>query len=566
MFEPTEVYGVFVRVLGLVFAFQLGSTGHQLLPLIGSRGIEPVAHLLAAFRRDHGAVRGFFKLPTLFWLSCSDVMIVWLPRGGALLGLALAAGILGEYSWCGFLGCWLIWLSIINANSNLFGIPWDNLLLEAGLWAIFLPGFHSAWDLGIISMPHPLVHFGIVFILFRVMFGMGLTKFKAVDHRTRDGSFVYYFLEWQPFGTAQAFYLRSLPMVVHRGLLAFLFFSEMVAPWFGFLGPEGRLIFALSTVALQVGIQVCGNFGIFNVMPTVLTLPLLADMPLWVIPELSLSSVVFGALILGSFPYVFLLDSWNQGLWTFVPSKLESYSRLLTKIADVYRLFVPFRIWAAYGIFTPKSNYPKIFPVIQMTVDGKAWYDVTPRYLSYDPGKNASHFAPYHPRLDHFFYYYWFRKGDFKLPCLTGTNPYYVNHVGIVEKLVEHLYRGNPVVQSIFAHVPFDRPTGIRMGTYAFKMHSPSELRETQHYWRRELMGTNRPMERIELNDTTGIHPVYSPYVFDTLTRDSDGVAVYQLEGVSIPMQTNPIICFEKPDDSEEFRNFKYPTHEYDAV
>ena len=79
-------------------------------------------------------------------------------------------------------------------------------------------------------------------------------------------------------------------------------------------------------------------------------------------------------------------------------------------------------------------------------------------------------------------------------------------------------------------------------------------------------MGANLPMERIELTGTTGIHPIYSPYVFDTLTRDDDGVAVYELEGKTLPMQTNPIICIEKPNDSEENRNFKYPTHEYDAV
>ena len=96
MFEGTEVYGIFVRILGLLFAFQLGSTGSQLLPLIGSRGIEPIAHLVAAFRRDHGAVGGFFKLPTLFWLSSSDSMIRWLPRVGALLGLLIAAGVLGD--------------------------------------------------------------------------------------------------------------------------------------------------------------------------------------------------------------------------------------------------------------------------------------------------------------------------------------------------------------------------------------------------------------------------------------------------------------------------------------
>ena len=204
MFETTECYGVFTRLLGLTFAFQLGSTGYQLLPLIGRNGVEPIKYLISAFERDHGHLKGFLKLPSLFWFSTSDTMIRCLSIVGTLTGLGLFLGLFQEFSPLAFLLCWAIWLTFINSNSNVFGIPWDNLLLEAGLLAILLPGNISPESLALTTTPHPFTHFLILFLSFRVMFGMGLNKFKVIDHRTRDGSFIYHFLEWQPFGTKES--------------------------------------------------------------------------------------------------------------------------------------------------------------------------------------------------------------------------------------------------------------------------------------------------------------------------------------------------------------------------
>ena len=49
MFETTECYGLFTRLLGLTFAFQLASTGYQLLPLIGRNGVEPIKYLISRY-------------------------------------------------------------------------------------------------------------------------------------------------------------------------------------------------------------------------------------------------------------------------------------------------------------------------------------------------------------------------------------------------------------------------------------------------------------------------------------------------------------------------------------
>ena len=103
MFETTECYGLFTRLLGLTFAFQLASTGYQLLPLIGRNGVEPIAHLISAFKRDHGHLKGFLKLPSLFWFSSSDTMIRTLSILGTLTGLGLFLGLFQEFSPLAFL-------------------------------------------------------------------------------------------------------------------------------------------------------------------------------------------------------------------------------------------------------------------------------------------------------------------------------------------------------------------------------------------------------------------------------------------------------------------------------
>ena len=121
--------------------------------------------------------------------------------------------------------------------------------------------------------------------------------------------------------------------------------------------PEGRLAFALSTIGLQVGIYLCGNFGVFNLMPLVLAIPFFADIARLGHSDRPLT-LICGLHLVGSLPYLFLLNSWNQGLWAYVPKQIRDYSPLLAPIATFYRLLAPFRIWCAYGIFTPRHNYP----------------------------------------------------------------------------------------------------------------------------------------------------------------------------------------------------------------
>tara|TARA_B100001964_G_scaffold237412_1_gene300904 strand:+ start:1121 stop:2341 length:1221 start_codon:yes stop_codon:yes gene_type:complete len=405
-----------------------------------------------------------------------------------------------------------------------------------------------------------MVHLGFVVMAFRVMFGMGFAKFRKKDERTRKNTFIFHFLEWQPMATVTAFYLRTLPMFCHKLLLWGLFVVEVIVPWLAFAGSDGRIIFAVCTLGLQIGIALCGNYGIFNLLMSVVTLPLLAAAPIWVMPDLSVTSLVSCCLLLGAIPYLVVLDSWNQGMWAYVPTRLRERARLLAPLARIYRPFVSFRIWNAYGIFVPRGSYPKMVPTIQMSQDGEIWEDVVPRYMTNSVTQKPKRFAPYHPRLDHFIFYNHFRTSDFKIQCMMGFNPYYVHEVGLTEKIVEHLYRGNPVAQSLFAQVPFDDPAHVRVAIFAYHMNPITVAHETGVYWVRELVGCSETIERIELNELTGIQPVYNPFIFDSLEVDHGGVATYKIGDRAVPIQRHAMIPVEPSKVAPE--SFVYVTQQ----
>src|SRR5690348_6752477 len=82
--ELTEA--LFLRLLGLIYVAAFGSCWPQVVALIGSHGIEPIAQLLPELRSQMGA-RAFFYVPTLLWFGASDAALVWFCIIGCIAGL-----------------------------------------------------------------------------------------------------------------------------------------------------------------------------------------------------------------------------------------------------------------------------------------------------------------------------------------------------------------------------------------------------------------------------------------------------------------------------------------------
>ena len=181
-------------------------------------------------------------------------MVVLIPILGGVGALAIIIGALGEYTWCAYLWVWFCALSLQSANTNLFWFPWDNLLTEVALIGAFFPPLNPLPTVGAVEVPSPLAVFLCGWLLFRVMFGMGLAKFRRWDERTREGTYLYHFLEWQPFPCAPSALLRELPMWVHKIGLVTLWCVEIVLPFFIFGSSEFRIVALVAFCGLQLSL------------------------------------------------------------------------------------------------------------------------------------------------------------------------------------------------------------------------------------------------------------------------------------------------------------------------
>jgi len=106
----------------------------QFKPLLGEKGLLPVpAYLkLVSFRES----------PSLFHWRYSDRLVNavgWaglIVAGCSLLGLTEAGPL-----WLS-VGAWLLlyglYLSVVNVGQRFFGFGWESMLLEAGLFTVFL--------------------------------------------------------------------------------------------------------------------------------------------------------------------------------------------------------------------------------------------------------------------------------------------------------------------------------------------------------------------------------------------------------------------------------------------
>ena len=177
-------------------------------------------------------------------------------------------------------------------------------------------------------------------------------------------------------------------------------------PWAMFLGPEGRLAFALSTMGLQVGIYLCGNFGVFNLMPLVLMISFLCrhatrlgspsrryDPSMWASFR-GLVAIPLLTKLVESRPLESMCQSGSETSHTCTCC----HSRHVPSARAIKNLVC---VWYFYA--SPQLS--EAFSSCQMSDDGEHWRDVQTKYLRYKPSETSWHWAPYHPRLDHYFYY-----------------------------------------------------------------------------------------------------------------------------------------------------------------
>lgn len=489
---PELVWGLFPRLLALIFVIALVSLYPQVIAMSGANGIRPVALQLRKIREDYPSWRRFFYFPTLLWINASDRMLVGLVIVGIIAGVLAIIG--GAWSVLCLGICWICFLSLDLAMLLIF--PWDCLLLEAGFLALFLSPVPILPTVEASVLPLPIVAFALRFLLFRLMFGFG--KYKFIGTNLKERLYLKNFMVNQPIPNPIGYWASRLPDWIFVAGLIYLFYAEMISAFLIFFGGDLQIIAALSIIALMIGIQGAGNFGHFNVLVICLSLVLFDTRALPIDPSAGLvSHLVVGSLIIGGLIYL-PFNSWVSRSWVYWPSVVKARVRPIRWIAALFRWIAPFRILHAYGVFPPAAS-----PAIRWTAvfegshDGQTWRRYCYRYLPSDPDSSPKVIAPFHPRLDHSVFYQGFGvdPSHYYGSLLSIGNPYYFAHRTDFHALAQRLIEGSPTVINLFADNPFpdSPPRYVRVNTYALSRTTPEERRASGHYWHMELVAPHMP-------------------------------------------------------------------------
>ncbi len=501
---PAFIWGCFERALGAMYFIAIAQLYHQAIPLAGARGATPVGEKLARIRADYPGWRHWLYFPTLLWFNASDRFLKGLIVVGSGAGLVVVYG--GPFAGLALLICWLIYLSLDIALG--FSYPWDSLLLEAGFLSLFLPALHPLPDLTVANLPIPAVAWAYRWLFFRLLFGFG--KYKFTGGSLRDTGYFRSFMNNVPLPTYLARYAYRLPAWVFQGVLYAVFLTEVVLPFGVFIAGDTRVVVAVVTATMMIGIQLVSNFGFFNLLTIILCLPLLdrnaslfdtsfaASSGTYWLTNCVMLFLAIGGLV--NLPF----NSWCTFTWLHWPSGNKVRLPILRSILAFYRTLIRFRFVHAYGVFPPQSAPPiRWVPVIEGTADGKTWHSYEYRYMVTTETAPPRFVAPYHPRLDHALFYeaYGFTDSNFTCSIIGAGNPYDFSHSGWMACLVQRLLEGEPTVYSLFRKTPFlpdNPPRSIRVNLYRFQQTSPAQRRQTGHWWVKTFAGTHLEPTRLD--------------------------------------------------------------------
>lgn len=450
---------IFPRLLGGVYLLAFSSLLSQVPGLYGSRGILPIATFLAELEAGLGK-RAYRLCPTLFWLKSSDAALTAACLSGVALSLLL---IVGAPPVPLLIFLWLLYLSFVSAGQEFLSYQWDTLLLEVGFMTIFLP----------MAAPAPqFVVFTYCFFLFRFMFSSGAVKLLSRDPTWRDLTALSYHYQNQPIPNRPAWYAHQLPLTVQKFSTLMTLIFELAVPLLA-LGPQPvRLCCFVLMFFLQALIFATGNYGFFNILTVVLTVPLLDDRLLGAYIALPAAAPSQSAALLVTAIFaVFLFLNLCQ----FMALIYRPFG-----IRHLFRWLSPFMISNHYGLFAAMTTERFEF-IIEGSVDRQQWLAYEFKWKPGDPQRPPRQAAPYHPRLD---WQMWF----------AALNP------GSIEpwlgNLVVRLLQGSPEVLALFQQNPFPTapPAYIRLAVYRYQF-SNAALKRTQGiWWERTLIGRFQPM------------------------------------------------------------------------
>ena len=460
------------KLLGGVYFLAFSSLLAQVSGLYGSAGILPIGAYLTALR-DWQGTRAYRICPTLFWFGSSDRGLVGAALLGVVLSLLLIAG--APPAPLLFL-LWLLYLSFVRAGQEFLSYQWDTLLLETGFMTIFLP----------LAAPAPfLVVFAYRFFLFRFIFSAGAVKLLSGDPTWRNLTALCYHYETQPLPNRLGWYAHHLPQAMQKLSTMGTFVFELAVPILA-LGPApARLACFILLIYFQGLIFATGNYGFFNILTMVLTVPLLDDRHFRLAGDfLTVPATTAGGTVTVLVSIIFALFlCLNICRLVMLFYRPHWLSRLLAVPSSLM-------ISNPYGLFAVMTTNRYEF-VIEGSNDRKTWEPYEFRWKPGDPRRPPRQAAPHQPRLD---WQMWFAALDPR-----SIEPW-------LDNLQLRLLQGSPPVLGLFRLNPFPDvpPLFIRLTIYSYRFADLAVRRSEGRWWERELIGRSETMtlrERGEESD-----------------------------------------------------------------
>jgi predicted DCC family thiol-disulfide oxidoreductase YuxK len=461
-----KVEWLFLRLLAAIYLIAFSSLAGQITGLSGSHGILPVGGYLAAVSKTLG-VRGYWTMPTIFWLAHGDWFLRAAAIGGAAMALVLLSGILkGPWERLLLAGSYVLYLSLGIAGQDFLSFQWDSLLLETGFLAIFLGNSR-------------IVVLLFRWLLFRLIFLSGVVKLSSNDPVWRDWTALAFHYVTQPLPTPLAWYMYQLPPGFQRFSTGFTLFVEIAIPFLFFAPRPWRFWAAAVALFLQALIFLTGNYTFFNLLTMSLCLFLFDDRALERFHLRARESRTKRAAV-ALVALVILILSVSELHQMFFEAPFDSENALV-------RIAGPFQIANTYGLFASMTlARPEI--IVQGSNDGVTWLDYEFPYKPGDLRQPPRQVAPYQPRLD---WQMWFAAlSDYR------ATPWFTN-------FMVRLLQGSPDVLGLLKTNPFSSapPKYIRAELFDYSFTNSAQRRATGNWWKRAPNGLYFP--QISLDDVT---------------------------------------------------------------
>lgn len=454
----------FHRLLALIFLLAWLSLLWQIDVLIGSRGMMPLADFLD--RSNGAAALEFATFPTVLLWNADDAVL----KAGVWLGIAIAlVWLIGRLPRACAIVSAFLYLSYATAARDFLHFQWDNMLIECGVLAAFLPA----------DRPATWIHFLFRVLLFKLYFESGVAKWQSYLGDWHDGSAMTFYYETAPIPTWLAWYAHALPEWWHRlesrAVLAF----ELLVPMAIFAGRRARLSAAAVLTVFQLVNLATANYGFFCYLSLALHVFLLDDRDLTRAPcRPADAGQAFSripaplrrvATLLLATTYIVL--SFVEAVYAFAP---PSYTP--PAIAAARRSYAPFRIVNTYHLFGHITR-ERIEPEFQ-TFDGGEWQARHLRFKPGDPAAPPPFVAPHQPRVD-------FRLWFYGLSFRRETPAY-------VQSLVQRLCHDPAAVESLFAEPLPASPKAVRLVFWTYRF---SREPDDASWWTRQPLAETRAIE-----------------------------------------------------------------------